>query len=240
MYKKLKISVIMPCRNEGSHLDEVVKRIPKYVDEIIVVSNKSTDNTVEVAKQLGLKVIEDNRTLRGIGYGFALMTGIKEASGDIIACIDGDATYPIENLDKIINHLDYNKLDFISCNRYPIKDKKTKIPLKLKLGVMILNIEANILYMLNIKDILSGMWVFKKEIRSELNLTMGDWNLSPQIKINAAKNSSIRFDEYNISQHQRKGETKQNYFSTGLSHAIWIVSNRLRSRKVTIQDVEQL
>lgn len=230
MYKSKSISVILPCRNEGNHLKEVIARIPKYIDEIIVVSNKSTDNTVEVAKKLHLKVFEDNRTLGGIGYGFAHITGINNASGDIIVGIDGDATYPIENLAEIIDYMSSEKLDFISCNRYPLQDG-SKIPLKLRLGVKILNLETRLLYGLNIKDILSGMWVFKKQARSSLGLTMGDWNLSPQIKINAALSPKIKFGEYSIVQHERHGDTKQHYFSTGLSHLAWLFSNKFsRSR----------
>ena len=226
MIKNYKISVCLPCRNEGSHLKEVLDRVPAYIDEILVISNKSTDDTVEVAKQIGgkVKVIEDNRSLRGIGYGYAHMTGINEAKGDIIIGADGDATYPLKDIKKIVLYLLKNGYDFISCNRYPLKEN-TKVPLKLRLGVMLLNLETLLLYRIRIKDILSGMWVFKSNIKSDLNLTMGDWNLSPQIKINAATNKSIRFTEYSIAQHQRLGSTKQNYFSTGVNHALWIMKS---------------
>jgi glycosyltransferase involved in cell wall biosynthesis len=226
VYKSLKISVILPCRNEGGHLKEVIKKIPRIVDEIIIVSNRSTDNTVQEAKRLKLTVYEDNRAIKGIGYGFAHMTGIQKAKGDIIVGIDGDATYPIENLKEIIDHLQEQQLDFISCNRYPLKDN-TKIPFLLKFGVMILNIETRMLYGIKINDILSGMWVFRKNIRTNLDLTMGDWNLSPEIKIKAAVSRSIAFGEFSIIQHKRHGETKQKYFSTGYSHAKWILLNRL-------------
>ena len=229
MYKNKRITLCLPCRNEANHLKEVIDRVPKIVDEIIVISNNSTDDTVKVAKTLGVKAVEDNRTIGGIGYGFAHMTGIKMASGDIIVGADGDATYPIEDLDKIIDHLLDNQLDFISCNRYPLQDG-TKIPLKLRLGVGVLNTEVRILYGKKINDILSGMWVFKKEVRDNLQLTMGEWNLSPQIKINAATNPNIAFDEYSIAQHQRLGESHQNYFRTGMQHAVWILKNRFTSK----------
>jgi glycosyltransferase involved in cell wall biosynthesis len=227
-----RISVIIPCRNEGSHIAEVVKKIPKTIDEIIVVSNKSTDNTVEEASRIGgrVKVFEDNRSLNGIGYGFAHITGIKKATGDLIVAMDGDATYPIEDISEIVDYLLNNELDFVSCNRYPLKDN-TKVPLMLKLGVGMLNIETRILYGVSIKDILSGMWIFKKSIKKDLALTMGDWNLSPQIKINAATNPNIKFDEFNIVQHTREGDTKQNYLSTGFSHATWILKNRFKRDK---------
>jgi glycosyltransferase involved in cell wall biosynthesis len=225
MYKHHKISVIMPCRNEGSHLEHVVARVPKFVDEIIIVSNRSTDNTVDEAKRLGLKVFEDDRAIKGIGYGFAHMTGIANATGDILAGIDGDATYPIEELNKIIDHLLKQKLDFVSCNRYPLQHG-TKISPKLRLGVQVLNLETRLLYGFKVQDVLSGMWVFKREAGPHLRLTKGDWNLSPQIKINAARSPRVAFGEYSIAQHQRAGTSKQRYFKTGMSHLLWIFANR--------------
>lgn len=228
MYRNQKISLCFPCRNEANHLKEVLARVPKFVDEVIVISNKSSDNTVEVARKLGVVVHEDNRTIKGIGYGFAHMTGIKNATGDIIVGADGDATYPIENLAKVIDYLLDNKLDFVSCNRYPLQ-AGTKIPFKLKLGVWLLNSEVRVLYNLKMNDILSGMWVFKKPVKSKIKLVSGDWNLSPEIKLKAARHPKVKFSEYSISQHKRMGESHQNYFKTGMSHTWWIFKNRFRS-----------
>lgn len=229
MIKNKTITLCLPCRNEGAHLKELIAGVPEYIDEIIIISNNSSDDTVALAKKLGgkVKVIEDNRTIGGIGYGFAHMSGIAAAKGDIIVGADGDATYPVENTDRVIQYLDEHALDFISCNRYPLQGD-TKIPFKLRLGVALLNWEVRILYGIGIKDILSGMWVFRSEVRDQLHLTMGEWNLSPQIKLNAAKNSAIKFSEYSIVQHERLGETKQNYFQTGYAHAKWIFINRFK------------
>lgn len=229
MYRNKKITICFPCRNEAGHLHEVVKRIPKFVDEVIVISNASKDDTVKVAKNLGLKALEDNRTIGGIGYGFAHMTGIEAATGDIIVGADGDATYPIEDLAKVIDYLLDNNLDFISCNRYPLQ-AGTKIPFKLRLGVGILNKEVRLLYGQKMNDILSGMWVFKKSIAKDLELTMGDWNLSPQIKLNAALHPKIAFAEYSIAQHQRLGESKQSHYKTGFQHLWWIFKHRFGVR----------
>ena len=204
--------------------------VPKFVDEIIVISNNSTDDTLKKAKELGTKALEDNRTMGGIGYGYAHMTGIKNATGDLIVGADGDATYPIEELDKIIDHMLKEKLDFVACNRYPLQ-KGTAIPLKLRLGVGFLNTEVRVLYGKKVNDILSGMWVFKADIRDKLNPQMGDWNICPELKINAFTNPSIKFGEYSISQHRRLGQSHQHYFKTGISHALWILKYRFKRRK---------
>jgi hypothetical protein len=96
----------------------------------------------------------------------------------------------------------------------------------LKLGVWTLNTEVRVLYDMKINDILSGMWVFNKTAKDNLGLTMGEWNLSPQIKLNAARNPNISFAEHSIAQHQRMGESHQAHFKTGFSHLAWIFRNR--------------
>lgn len=241
MYRGKSISVCIPCRNEAGHLDHVLAQIPDFVDEVIVVSNASKDNTVEVAQSLGAKAYEDNRTLNGIGYGYAHMTGIDNARGDIIVGIDGDGTYPIEQLAEIADYFIDNSIGFLSCNRYPLQ-QQTSIPLSLRFGVWMLNTEVRALYGQNIKDILSGMWLIDTNVKDDLALTMGDWNLSPEIKINAATNPAIAFDEYHIAQHERHGQSHQNYLKTGMSHALWILKNRFasfsRSTKPNIQTAE--
>lgn len=229
MYRNKKITVCLPCRNEAAHLHEVIKRIPKFVDETIVISNKSTDDTVKVAKKLGLKVIEENNTKKGIGYGYAHIAGIKKAKGDIVVGADGDATYPLENLGEILDYFLDNNLDFVSCNRYPLQEG-TKIPFKLQLGVWVLNTETRILYGHKINDILSGMWLFNRGISDNLRLTEGDWNLSPQIKINAFTNPDIQASEYSIAQRERMGTSHQAHYKTGFSHLFWIFRNRINAR----------
>jgi len=132
---------------------------------------------------------------------------------------------PVEQLADIIDNFIDSELNFMSCNRYPLHTD-THIPFKLQFGVWILNMEVKILYGKNIQDILSGMWVIDRGIRSELNLKMGDWNLSPEIKLSAATKPKIKFAEYPIVQHQRHGESHQNYWKTGLSHMWWVFKNR--------------
>ncbi len=234
----------MPCRNESNHLVEVVDAIPDYVDEIIVVSNKSTDDTVRVAKQLKVTVIEDDRTLNGIGYGFAYQSGIHAATGDYIVCVDADGTYPVEKIAEIIEYMENKGVDFISGARYPVDKNTNKIPFKLKLGVQVLNMEVKILYNIDLHDTLSGMWLFKKEIIPLLgiqsNRWSGDWNGSPQIKINAARNPKIKFEEYHITQSVRLGESKQNYFKTGFGHLFWIFLYRFGMSNSSKMDVTEV
>lgn len=225
------VSLVMPCRDEATYLGNLIAEVPDFFDEIICVSNKSMDDTVAVGRHLErsvsrFRLLQDDRTADGIGYGYAHMTGIGAAKGDIIVCADSDGTYPIEDVPKLWECMQEKDIKFVSCTRYPDKN----IPFMLQLGVRVLNLEIAILYGLKIHDSLSGMWVFTKDVVEKLHLTEGDWNLSPQIKINAYQALHSQFKELKIVQKNRYGETKQNYFKTGGGHLLWIIRNRFVKR----------
>lgn len=226
------VSLVMPCRNEAAHLADAIAELPAFFDEVICVSNKSSDDTVRVGRELekrynNFRLLIDDRTAGGIGYGFAHMTGVANATCEIVVCADSDCTYPVDDIPRILDSMKERGLLFASCTRYP----DHTIPYTLQLGVKFLNLEMLLLYGFSIHDSLSGMWVFRRDVFSKLHLTEGDWNLSPQIKLNAHKYLRSRFGEVKISQRMRRGETKQNYIKTGLHHLLWIARNRFSARK---------
>ncbi len=242
MYRGQNVTVYFPCRNEAAHLAQILPKIPKFVDEILLVSNNSTDNTVEVARKLGFKVFEDNRVdQNGIGYGFAHMTALAKATGDIIVSADADGTYPIETLDTILDYFLDNHLDFVSCSRYPVRSN-TKIPWPIQLGVQGLNLEFRLLYGPKIADILSGMWILTNTLAKTLPLNQGGWNLSPQIKILALTHPEIKFKEYNIVQYSRFGDSHMKYIQVGLQHFWWILKTRftlhLELKKIVLNQLQ--
>ena len=109
-----KIKVIIPAFNEEESIPLVIKAIPSSVDEVIVVSNNSTDNTEANAKAAGATVLtEPNK-----GYGYACLKGMdyvaKQAEEpDIIVFLDGDySDYP-EELAKIVAPIIEDDIDFV-------------------------------------------------------------------------------------------------------------------------------
>lgn len=222
------VSLVMPCRNEERHLRQVLAAIPDLFDEVIVVNNRSTDGTWDLLARLAeddprIRPMADDRVGGdGIGYGYALMTGIDGATSDWVVCADSDGTYPVGVTPDVIAWCMATGRDFASCSRYPDRG----IPPMLRLGVTVLNGEIALLYSLRLADSLSGMWVFRREIVPSLRLSAGDWNLSPQIKLHAWATLGGRFGEYKIRQRDRLGNTKQHYFRTGMSHLLWILRMR--------------
>jgi len=224
MYLGKKISIVIPCYNEEESIVPTIKKVPSVVDEIIVVDNNSTDRTSKLAKSAGARVIlETNK-----GYGYALRRGIKEATGEIVVTADGDATYPIEDIEKIVDFLIKNNLEFVSCNRLPLDTHKS-MGITNIIGTKVLNGSAWLLFGAKFRDILSGMWAFYKSAYEKLTLVSYDWNLSEEIKIEALK--KCRFSEFHINHHSRIGQTKLLKWRVGLENLIFLFWKKLFENK---------
>ena len=99
-----KIKVIIPAYNEEDSIAKVINDIPTIVDEIIVISNNSTDKTEENAANAGATVLKESKR----GYGYACLKGIDYINGletkpDIVVFLDGDySDYPEELLQIVV------------------------------------------------------------------------------------------------------------------------------------------
>ena len=109
-----KIKVIIPAYNEADSITNVINDIPKFVDEIIVVNNNSTDKTEENAKKAGATVLTEKIK----GYGNACLKGLEYIANtpekpNIIVFLDGDySDYP-EELTKIVAPIIEKNIDFV-------------------------------------------------------------------------------------------------------------------------------
>lgn len=105
------ISCIIPAYNEERFIADVIKAVKscKLIDEIIVVSDGSTDKTVSIAKNFGVKVIE---LKNNIGKAGAVYEGLIYSHGDIILLVDADLRgLNNENIEKLIRPVLENKAD---------------------------------------------------------------------------------------------------------------------------------
>lgn len=221
MYKNKKISLVIPCHNEEKGIEKILSDRHDFIDEIIVVDNNSTDETMNVAKRLGAKVIFEKK----IGYGNAYLAGFKYATGDIIVTMDGDDSYSIKEVPGLLKILLDENLDFISGCRFPLKEKRSMKHIN-RIGNFLLTLFFNILVLKNIKDSQSGMWVFKKKILSRINLTSAGMPFSEEIKMEILLNKKIRFKEINIFYRERTGQVKLKIWRDGLLNMLFLFKKR--------------
>lgn len=221
MYKGQKITVIIPCLNEEHGVEQVLKRMPEFVDQTIVVDNGSTDRTSEIARGFGAEVIrEDVR-----GYGRSYKTGFTSATGDIIITLDGDHSYPPDAISYLLEAFLHLDVDFLNASRFPVRDPRA-MSFKHKLGNLILSLAMSILYLRWVRDSQSGMWVFRRSILNGMKLTSDGMAFSEEIKIEALKSNRVRFAEISIQYTSRLGEVKLNPWRDGFYNLWFLLKKR--------------
>lgn len=221
MYKGQRITVIIPCLNEEQGIAQVLRAMPDFVDEVIVVDNDSTDRTSEVAAAMGAQVIREQVR----GYGRSYKRGFACASGDIIITLDGDHSYPVDALSYLLEAFLHLEVDFLNASRFPTRDHRA-MSLKHKFGNLVLSLALSLLFFRWVRDSQSGMWVFRRTILQHMKLVSDGMAFSEEIKIEAIRNRRIRFGEISILYSSRLGETKLNPWRDGLANLAFLARKR--------------
>jgi hypothetical protein len=198
-----RVSIVIPCFDEAEGLRALLPQRPAGVDEIIVVDNGSSDDTADVARAYGARVVREARR----GVGFAYQRGFAEARGDIIACLDGDGTYPLRAVESLCDTLTREHLDFLTCRRFPLSDGGA-MSWRNQAGNLLLTWAANRRFRLGVRDIMSGMWLFRRGLLGQVRLREGGVPSCIEIKLAALLNPSVQWAEVHIPYARRAGRSK--------------------------------
>lgn len=221
---KAKMSVIIPTMNEEKSIGLVIDEIKDAIGssmpfEILVVDTDSKDRTRQIASEKGAVVVDEPRR----GYGRAYKTGFEKASGEIIATLDADMTYPASDLPSLIETLETRGLDFVTTNRFARMDKGA-MSAKHRFGNWVLSATTRLLFRVKLRDSQSGMWVFRRELLDRLELKSDAMSLSEEIKIEAFKKGKAL--EVPISYRVRVGDVKLSSWKDGTGNLRYLFTKR--------------
>ena len=116
-------------------------------------------------------------------------------------------------------------MDFLNASRFPVRDRNA-MSFKHKIGNLILSLAMSVLYFTWVRDSQSGMWVFRRAILAGMKLESDGMAFSEEIKIEALKNSKVRFGEITILYTSRLGEIKLNPWRDGFQNLWFLVKKR--------------
>jgi glycosyltransferase involved in cell wall biosynthesis len=232
----LKVTIVIPALNEergiGKTLDAVNSeyfRDSKWDLEFIIVDGDSKDKTREIATKKKSQVILEKRK----GYGRAYKTGFSQATGDIIVTGDADATYPFNLIHEYIQMLVDQHLDFITTDRFAAL-KHGSMSLKHRFGNLTLAWTLRILFLVNIRDSQSGMWIIRREALSKIQPLEAFNNgmpFSEEIKIEMFTNKNIKAKEIPSTLSAREGQVKLESFKDGIKNLRFLFKKRVTPSK---------
>lgn len=216
------LSVIIPAYNEEKGISKVIEQLKTVLErtkqpyEIVVIDDGSTDNTAKIVDKIGnIKVV---RHAQNKGYGAALKTGIKSATGDLILITDADGSYPSKDVPRLLEHV--GQYDMVVGAR---TGKDVKIQLYRRPAKWFLSRLANYLSGTKIPDLNSGMRLFRKETAVKFfNILPSGFSFTTTITL-AYLSNDYNIKYVPISYPKRTGKSKIKPLSDGFNFIMLIV-----------------
>lgn len=132
--QNVRIAVVIPCYNVEPWIASILRDIPDWVDDIVVVDDASVDATPSLLDEMAAAspnriIALHHKTNQGVGA--AMLTGMDEAlrrGNDIIVKIDGDGQMNLDHLPDVVRPLLDGEADYAKGSRFHSLDVLKKMP----------------------------------------------------------------------------------------------------------------
>ncbi len=231
--KDLKISFIVPCKNEQDNIKMFEQKIRENKDsnEYLFGDDNSTDETSSEIDKL-IQKLTDKKIIKYSGPGICksenVYKGIDLSNGEIIVIYDADHTVSFEDIKLSVNILKNTNVDFINCTRmiYPQKDGAMKFANFF--GNTIFANLFSLLFKKKITDTLCGTKIFYKKDWAKIKENNSKWGVKDlwgdfDLLIGAYKNN-LKITEVPVTYYERKeNETKMTSLISNTLRMLFIV-----------------
>lgn len=198
----MKVSVIIPAKNEENSIGDVISGCRPFANEIIVVDGRSSDRTREVSLNSGAKVIVD----RGKGKGDGIKTGIKNAEGDILVFIDADGSHEPGDMPRLIEPILKDKADMCIGSRLLGGSDEihgTISNFMRTIGGGLITLAINYRWGIRLTDSQNGFRAIKRSVALSLGLEANDFDIEEEMILKALR-KGYRLVEIPSHEYERK------------------------------------
>ena len=211
----MKLLIAIPALNEEASIQQIIERClqarkhiietsPVTQVEITVVSDGSTDRTVQLAgrfsDRITLIVFPRNR-----GYGAAIKEAWAQSDADLLGFLDADGTCEPEFFSQLINALKEHEADVaLGCRL----NADSKMPWGRRIGNIIFASMLTLLSSTKVRDTASGMRVVRRICLPELLPLPDGLHFTPAMSARAMLSATLRIVEIDMPYHEREGESK--------------------------------
>ena len=199
----MKISVVIPTKNEETTLEPILAGVLKHADEILVIDGHSTDRTRAIAAEYNVPVHLD----QGGGKGEAMRMAIKLFSGDIIVYIDADGSHDPEDVPGLVAPLMEDQADMVVGSRF--KGGSDELVGNLNqlfriTGSNIITTFINYRWNVHLSDTQNGFRALTREAAEALDLTVDGFPIETEMDIQLLRRG-FRVNEVAAHEYPRKG-----------------------------------
>jgi glycosyltransferase involved in cell wall biosynthesis len=214
----LTVSVVIPCLNEEEQIAECVIAAKRALadagltGEVVVADNDSDDDSAELAREAGARVVSEPHR----GYGSAYLAGFGAARGRYIVMADADLTYDFAEIPRFVRALEQG-VELVMGNRMERIHPGAMPWLHRYVGNPLLSGFLNLLYRSGVKDAHCGMRGLRRDALPRLDLHSTGMEFASEMVIRAVK-EGLLISELDIEYHPRSGQSKLSSFRDGWRH----------------------
>lgn len=227
-----KVAVLIPCYNEGKTIKKVVLDCQRAISDIpnsriYVYDNNSTDNTAKEAEEAG--AIVRNEYMQGKGNVIRRM--FREIDAECYIMIDGDDTYPAEEIPKMVSYVLDKKYDMVVGDRLSSSYfEENKRPFH-GIGNKLVRGSINFFFKNDIRDIMTGYRAFSIEFVKTYPVLSHGFEIETEMSIFAIVNNMAMINHVIEYRDRPAGsESKLNTFSDGFK-VLRLISTLYRNYK---------
>tara|TARA_B100000963_G_C22521630_1_gene623330 strand:+ start:296 stop:976 length:681 start_codon:yes stop_codon:yes gene_type:complete len=216
-----KISLIIPSKDEVESLGAVLDEIKdnNFIDEIIVVVDSETDNSINVAKKFSCKIIIQEKK----GYGAAIIEGFKGAKNNFGCIYNADYSFDPKYLSDLVNLS--QKYDFVFGSRYKGSGGSDDDDIVTFTGNKIFTFITKNVLRIKLSDILFTYVLCNVKKFKNLNLVSDDFKFCIELPVKVKKNQYTYTDLEMYERKRYDGKKKVNVIKDGLLISLEIMKS---------------
>lgn len=233
------VSLIIPAYNEEDGIASIITRtlsvetsLQKELGlglQVVVVDDGSRDQTAPITRQYAKVTLIQHP--RNRGYGAAIKTGFRHATGEWLAFIDADGTYPPEALPDLCRAAIEQNADLVIGSR--MSGAQSKMPLTRRVGNLAYAFLLSLLGNCSVRDTTSGMRVLHRDVLARLYPLPDGLDFTPAMSTRAV-HENLKTIEVPICYAERVGRSKLNIVRDGVRFTNTIVWTALTYNPVRI------
>jgi hypothetical protein len=222
------VSVVVPTLNEAGSLAWVLERLPKWVDEVVLVDGLSTDETEVIARSVRGQLVVVHQPARG--KGAALRAGFSAATSDVIVMIDADGSTNPTEINAFVRALE-NGADFVKGSRYLAPGGSEDLSRLRGVGNTAFTRMVNLMYGTRFTDLCYGYCAFWRRNLDALALAADGFEIETELVLSAVKAKLAIVEVPSFELKRRAGKSNLNAYRDGRRVLRTILQERTRSSK---------
>ena len=220
MYTNKKIALVIPCYKVSNKINNVIKKIPNFIDIIYVVDDKCPENSVRKIRSKSKKIKKIFRNING-GVGAAVKDGYRislKNKNDITIRIDGDDQMDLKLIKNFIDPILNKEAEFVKGNRFMNLTFLQKMPFLRILGNIFFSLIGNLITRnINFFDILNGFTsIDNSALRKVIKTNLDDDFFFDSILIYQLFKLKIKILDVSIKAKYEDEKSNINILTTGI------------------------